>query len=380
MIKNNEIRLATDASGYPICQISNGTWQTAITSGIAIVVDKWQRVSCTYDGANLKIYVNGNLTGTRAETNVVNDTTNGWRFGSDEGGTYGYFLGLMDDVKIYNRALSSREISYLYNQGKPSAEWQFRANYNDTGSWCAENGLCKNLTGGGTGNSFGLGFLENGTTALALNGSGYASIADDNSLDMIDGQDFSISAWVKMSDTNNSAIAAKRNGDASSDTGYLLGLDYGLGDGKLFFEVSDGTNEFSLRGATSVADGTWKNVIAVFDDDNASNCKIFVNGQEQTVTQTGTLSSVVNLSNAVNFEVGAESDAGGKLTGSVDTVRVYKYALTAEDLRKEYNGGAPMRFGARSATSASAGTDEVGGLPPVAWWKFDEKSGTSCGG
>jgi len=36
-----------------------------------------------------------------------------------------YFHGLIDEVRIYNRALSAEEIRYHYNRGRPIAHWRF---------------------------------------------------------------------------------------------------------------------------------------------------------------------------------------------------------------------------------------------------------------
>jgi hypothetical protein len=41
-----------------------------------------------------------------------------WYIGSNTGGALGYFDGIIDEVRIYNRALSATEIKQLYNAGR----------------------------------------------------------------------------------------------------------------------------------------------------------------------------------------------------------------------------------------------------------------------
>ncbi|MFH1030290.1 MAG: LamG domain-containing protein, partial [bacterium] len=118
LVKNNEIRLVTDASGYLVCQIHNGAdWQTAANSGAAIELNKWSQAGCSYDGLNLKVYINGVLKGTTAMRADVQNTTNSFFAGKDAGGTYGRFRGTMDSIAIYDDALTSQEFADHYSRG-----------------------------------------------------------------------------------------------------------------------------------------------------------------------------------------------------------------------------------------------------------------------
>ena len=70
----------------------------------------------------IKTYVNGTLTSSysfpsgQAGPYINVNTFNVGDIGS--GYNIGYFNGLIDDVRIYNRALSAAEISAMYNGGK----------------------------------------------------------------------------------------------------------------------------------------------------------------------------------------------------------------------------------------------------------------------
>ena len=63
----------------------------------------------TYDGATLRLYVNGTLVGSQAKTGAITTSTNPLQIGGDS--IYGqYFKGLIDEVRIYNVALAAAQI------------------------------------------------------------------------------------------------------------------------------------------------------------------------------------------------------------------------------------------------------------------------------
>lgn len=76
----------------------------------------WQHVVATYDGVNMNIYTNGKLDTSRA-INIPGFlySNAGINIGNHNVGPSTGFLGVMDDLRIYNRALSACEVKYLYN-------------------------------------------------------------------------------------------------------------------------------------------------------------------------------------------------------------------------------------------------------------------------
>jgi glucose/arabinose dehydrogenase/fibronectin type 3 domain-containing protein len=72
-------------------------------------VNTWTHVALTYDGTILRLYVNGTQVATAARTGAVQTTTNPLWIGGNN--PYGeYFQGLIDEVRVYNRALTQTDI------------------------------------------------------------------------------------------------------------------------------------------------------------------------------------------------------------------------------------------------------------------------------
>ncbi|GLR17139.1 LamG-like jellyroll fold domain-containing protein [Portibacter lacus] len=106
-------------------------WTTNNTSGISdmdsgdggeLPIAEWTHVVLVHDGTNDKIYFNGNKIAEKAVEGDLNPTTSdlGIGYNSVDGG--GNFLGSLDEVQIYNTALTDQEILDLFNAQSEAAE------------------------------------------------------------------------------------------------------------------------------------------------------------------------------------------------------------------------------------------------------------------
>jgi len=76
----------------------------------------WTHIAGTYNGSQLRVYVNGVLDGS-VNTNIAIPANNlPLRIGADQNGS-NLFNGLIDEVEIFDRAISAEEIQSIYNAG-----------------------------------------------------------------------------------------------------------------------------------------------------------------------------------------------------------------------------------------------------------------------
>ena len=87
-----------------------------LDSGRNPVTGQWQHVAATYDGTVARYYVDGLEVAARATSGSVG-TSNTWRIGAYGGTPGGFFDGVVDDVRIYNRALSAGEVQFDRDHG-----------------------------------------------------------------------------------------------------------------------------------------------------------------------------------------------------------------------------------------------------------------------
>jgi chitodextrinase len=85
--------------------------------GNEMVKGFWWYVTMVHDGTDDVVYVNGIETKRKPALGKLNTTTRPLCFGSNPVEGKQYFNGALDDIKIYNKALTSSEISTLFNTG-----------------------------------------------------------------------------------------------------------------------------------------------------------------------------------------------------------------------------------------------------------------------
>ena len=106
----------SDESGYPG---GGGTFSpTPIFGTRALTANTWSHLALTYDGAMMRLYVNGVQVSSRARTGTIQASANPLQIGGDS--IYGqYFQGMIDEVRVYNRALTATEIQSDMNRPVP---------------------------------------------------------------------------------------------------------------------------------------------------------------------------------------------------------------------------------------------------------------------
>ena len=104
----------TDSTNLPMSEITIGGARTvAGTSTLPIGV--WTHLATTYDGANQRFFVNGVQVASRAQTGAITTSTSPLRIGGNS--IWGeFFAGQIDEVRIYDRALTAAEIQGDMNQ------------------------------------------------------------------------------------------------------------------------------------------------------------------------------------------------------------------------------------------------------------------------
>src|SRR3989338_3424805 len=205
----------------------------SVDGGTSLSANVWYHALATYDGSStasgIKMYLNGVLETNTVITNALSATilnNEAVRIANWSGDT-SLFGGLIDEVRVYKRALSAAEIQSLYKSGAQ----KFTApptNLGLVGYWSMNEGT-GTIAGDASGNN-NRGILTNGPTwvdgkrgkALNFDGSNdYVDIGDSTSLEPTTA--FSISAWIKRSaDIPSSGGVIQSRKNTSSERGWIL--------------------------------------------------------------------------------------------------------------------------------------------------------------
>ena len=90
--------------------------------GNEMVIGFWWYVTMVHDGENDIIYVNGLEANRKPALGELNTTARPLGFGNNPIEGRQYFQGALDNVKIYNKALTADEVARLYATGVTSAK------------------------------------------------------------------------------------------------------------------------------------------------------------------------------------------------------------------------------------------------------------------
>lgn len=102
-------------NGTPSFQIWN-SGNTVVDSSVSTPINNWYHICSTYNGTQLKIYVNGVLKGTTNSTlGIGTPSSYDLYIGRMGFGAVYEYQGYIDVSKVYNRALSDNEVLQNYN-------------------------------------------------------------------------------------------------------------------------------------------------------------------------------------------------------------------------------------------------------------------------
>ncbi len=103
------------ANGGPgLMTVVVGQGESYIPSLPAPTLGQWHHITATHNSGQLVIYLNGRQIGSKSTSINLPINTQNLLIGKDPPGADEYFIGALEEIRIYNRALSSNEVWRLY--------------------------------------------------------------------------------------------------------------------------------------------------------------------------------------------------------------------------------------------------------------------------
>ncbi len=135
--------------GEVLLENASGNGRLRVESSVALGADVWTHVAMTFDGTNLKLYINGNLDNTvisEIPNDKIKSNTKKLIIGalSYNVPNYQLFKGAIDEVRIYDRALNDTEINELYLAVGGDPQLLFYESFDSAGSISANQGPDQN--------------------------------------------------------------------------------------------------------------------------------------------------------------------------------------------------------------------------------------------
>ena len=355
-----------DTSGY-INYYGNSNLQYTT----AVSLNTWYNVVFVKSStAGKKIYLNGVEVATDNDTGdlpasfptysrsligagIYNASTD-WRF----------FNGKLDQFRVFNKVLSSGEITTLYNETTTTANtlqvlgdtscvaaYTFEGNANDLST--NYNGTASNVIYDYSGTVSGATYVTGkfGKAASFDGTNDYISADNPNA----SGGARSFSAWIKTTSTGFQTIIG--NGGAS----HARGLNMFVYNNKLYSTSGTGSAEnYGPTSSANVNTGEWVHcALTMSGTASGSILKTYVNG-----TLDGTHTTTVAITDTSDaFRIGGRyingSYASAWFNGQIDQVRIFSKELSPGEINSLYN---------ETTTTAALGT--ISNPSTVAYYKM----------
>ena len=336
------------------------------TSIGTIQPNQWYHIVGTFDGTTLSAYKNGVFVSS-VEPGTPDDVgdPSSFEIGCRDTITE-YFNGSIDEVRIYNRALSTNEITELYRLGAS----RMKVNTPDTkagpqsglvGNWTFNGPDINNFTNSAfdRSSSYATGTMTNmATSTRAVPGISGQALKFDGSDDGVNlGTPGALSnitvrtivAWIyprNLGEGSKGAIMNSANSTTgwsfhfcSNDVTYCTSIANTIG----YIQSRDGgTNAGNWTfPANTVNFNQWQQVAFVYDRSSVSNDPVFYyNGSPVAVTEVFSYGTTVDSDSSISKGIGYSVTEGYTFDGLIDEVRVYNRALSASEITDLYTAGA----------------------------------------
>ncbi len=314
-------------------------------SAVGVQAGTWNHVAFTWDGENLRTFVNGKAGETRSTpAEDLSDPGAGTEssIGSNDRSS-AYYDGRVDELIVSNRAEPSFEFACrrgryedqaaYYNEpasGSASGHWDFHERSGTTASDISGNSLDATLYN--TENSDWVNGIRG--KSMKLDGSNeYGSVSDSDLLELLFG--VSIEAFVKTSHSGDAQTIFAKYGKSGAGNTDRYGYDFNIdANGYPEFNIRTDSGDWDQKvyggkADMRVNDGLWHHLYAQVS--RGDYTRIYVDGRLTNLDSTGyagaTDDGLTEIDNPSDAHIGAQKPYGGSVTsyfnGYLDEVLLY---------------------------------------------------------
>jgi hypothetical protein len=329
-----QIMMNNSSALLNVYRVGTGYVVSNVSSGVS--ANTWVNVVLTRVASAITLYANNTVIATATNSLVFGSATGSMTIGVDANNSAEPFSGLISNVLIYNKGLSSAEVAQNYQAQK--------SRFDNT---IVQQGLVLNLDagnpysygGGGTtwydvsGNNYN-GTLTNGPVYDNVNSGRFLFDGTNDNVQLGTASTFlptsaiTINTWVK---TNVVGVYKKIFVTVTSGTASVTGIYFSLGpssDNVYLGIITNNGNKYATS-STTISTTSFVNLCGTYD---GSNIRLYLNGTLiATQAQTGTIT---------NSGIGRLSgyDSNTEIwDGYISAFSLYNRALSAAEVLQNYN-------------------------------------------
>jgi len=267
--------LALTSDNHAEFGFQDGSYRNVDSTNV-ILLNTWTHLAGTYDGATVKLYVNGALDAslTYSGTPPVGHPL---RIGLRNDDQFPV-VGLVDEVEIFSRALTDTEVATIFAAGS-NGKCGCTPAPNGMVSWWPGDLNTDDIQDGNNGSWNGTPAYGSGEVRQAFSFDGdtanYILIPHNNNLDLLA---FTVDAWVyPTADPQSPGFGTVVDKEFSTGgINYFLTVGH---DGTVEIDFNNGNHEFVDSAPGAAPQNTWTHIAGSYDGPNGSKTvKLYVNG------------------------------------------------------------------------------------------------------
>ena len=323
-----ERNASTDALQFSVDGL---TTNTVVQGSVSVNDGNWHHVAGVYDGSELLLYVDGVEDNAVTATGTMDTNNAAVYFGANAGVGGRYFDGRMNDVYIYDTALSPGSIQTLAATSL-LAWWKLDESSGTTVNDSTANGYDGAISGNPVWQPSG-GQIDG---ALLFDGSG-DQIEDTDAENYLNGLTAcTVAVWVKSDVTNvDKGIFITKDPDGSDD---ILAMRYdqvGSSSGGaevIKFSIATTSGDKSYESSALVQTTSWQLLAITWA--SGETPKLYINGTLDILgADSGSIGGSITGVTKLLVGIGAKS---GNWDGKIDDFRIYDRALCAAEIAAFY--------------------------------------------
>ncbi|MBP0011132.1 LamG-like jellyroll fold domain-containing protein [Roseofilum sp. Belize Diploria] len=304
----------------------NGGW--VVLQGADVVLNTWTHVAATYDGSTMKLYINGELSGSPVQSKILINNQYPLRIGAGmtEGSPTYFFNGKIAEVRLWDKARSQEEIQNSMHQRLKGDEQGLVAYWplNQESGTSAEDKTGKGNPGTLHGATWAQETLDILTpsapeteqtseqSVLTFNGrNNYLQVP----ITEWEASTFSVELWAKASKAQPGYASVISNSNTTQRGSFQI--DVGGGYYRLLHSVQVQIGKLAQE---------WQHLAVTYD---GKTVKTYLNGEEKNTKAIDSMQTVFKV-----YKLGRNRSNNTYFAGQLSEVRIWDRARTAEEIEE----------------------------------------------
>jgi len=322
-------------------RVNTGSANVSTHVGQTLDPGMWYHIVGVYDGSNIYTYVDGVKGSNNYNKNgdISNDNDRVWIGGQSTNSSDRPWDGMIDEVKVYNKALTDAEVLDLYNSFKSGKAWCGFDYIKRYYSMNAISTVVKDSVNNSDAIVYGNPTISPEGCDNSINFDGNGDYLKTDDINLYDDQ-LTISSWVKNNNDNSILNLSPRIlSKGHNDNNEIWSLSFEsslLGENKATLKLKTYNNsQISISSSDTLKTDTWYLITGTYD---GSSAKLYINDQLiSTYSISGLIDYSTSLTNVENVSIGATPDGNHFWNGLLDNVFILNKAYSASDISSYYN-------------------------------------------